>query len=497
MSIDGSKQIKIGAILSYLSIGINIIAGLLYTPWMIEQVGSGNYGLYTLANSLITLFMVDFGLSAATSRYISKYRAENNQQKIDDFLGAIYKLYLIIDIIIFTALLIFYLFLDSIYVKLSPEELEKFKVVYIIAASFAVVNFPFVTLNGILNAYEKFIQLKIADIIYRLLLVLITVVMLLCGYGLYALVSINAVVGLIVVIYKLVVISKNTPIKINWSYRERSLYRDVFGFSIWVTVASLAQRLIFNITPSVLGIVADSQAIAVFGIVVVIEGYTFTVTSAINGMFMPKISRIQENGSDIMPLMLNVGRFQYALNGLIVAGFFVIGHGFINLWMDPSYSDAYYGILLVIIPGLFFNSLEIANTAMVVQKKVKIQAYIAIVTGVTNIVLSLVLSSLFGVLGACISICIAYMVRSIAYIIVYRRVMHYDMRTFIHKCYVQMSVPILLSIAAGIIMNRLVEDSDWLSLGIKGFAVTLVYFVTLWFGALSKEDRRTLLQLKK
>lgn len=491
------KQLKIGAMLSYLSILINIAAGLIYTPWMVAQVGKGDYGLYTLANSLITLFMVDFGLSAATSRYVSKYRAENNQKKIDDFLGAIYKLYLIIDAIILVVILVVYCLVDKIYIKLTPDELAKFKVVYIVAASFAVVNFPFVTLNGILNAYEKFIQLKVADIIYRILLVAITVAMLYFGYGLYALVATHALVGLIVVIYKLYVIRKHIPIKINWRFREKALYQDIFEFSFWSAMTSLAQRLIFNITPSVLGAVADSQAIAVFGIVVVIEGYTYTVTSAINGMFMPKISRIHEQGADIMPLMLNVGRFQYALNGLIIAGFFAIGKNFIHLWMDSSYSEAYYGVLLVIIPGLFFNSLQIANTAMIVEKKIKYQAIITAATGITNIVLSLILSSLFGVVGACISICIAYMLRLIAYLIVYQRVMHYDMLTFIRKCYVKMSAPIVLSVVAGILMNYFVQGNSWLFVGIIGSVVTIVYFVTLWFVALDKAERNGLMQLKK
>ena len=113
MEINSSKQIRIGAILSYISIAINIIAGLLYTPWMIAQVGKGDYGLYTLANSLITLFLVDFGLSSATSRYISKYRAEGRQDKIDNFLAAVYRLYLLIDAILFVVLLVIYFTFDS------------------------------------------------------------------------------------------------------------------------------------------------------------------------------------------------------------------------------------------------------------------------------------------------------------------------------------------------------------------------------------------------
>lgn len=75
---------------------------------MVDTIGKSDYGLYTLANSLITLFLVDFGLSSAVSRYVAKYRAEGRQDKVNNFLGAVYKLYLIIDAVIFVALLIIY-----------------------------------------------------------------------------------------------------------------------------------------------------------------------------------------------------------------------------------------------------------------------------------------------------------------------------------------------------------------------------------------------------
>lgn len=354
--MNSNKQIKFGALLSYGSIALNILAGLLYTPWMIDHIGKSQYGLYTLANSLITLFLVDFGLSSATARYVSKYHAEGKEEQVSNFLGVIYKLYLLIDGIIFATLIVIFLLLDKIYVNLTPQELSQFKVVYLIAASFSVLNFPFVTLNGILTAYEKFIQLKLADVIYRVLIIVLMVAALLAGYGLYALVTVNAVVGLLIVLYKLIVIKKTTTVKVNFHYSDKALYKDIFGFSVWSTVAALAQRLIFNITPSILGVVSSAAAIAVFGIVQTIEGYAYTFTSAINGMFMPKISRIYTEGDSekkMMSLMMKVGRFQFALNGLIVAGFAVAGKDFIMLWMGEDYLDAYMGIVLVIIPGLF------------------------------------------------------------------------------------------------------------------------------------------------
>lgn len=497
--ISTNKQIKVGAILSYLSIGINIIAGLIYTPWMVDTIGKSDYGLYTLSNSLITLFLVDFGLSSAVSRYVAKYRAEGRQDKVDNFIGAVYKLYLIIDVVIFVALVIVYFCIDIIYVKLTPAELEKFKVVYLISASFAVINFPFVTFNGILNSYEKFIPLKLADVIYRILLVALTVITLLLGGGLYGLVAVHAVVGLIVIAYKWIVIKKQINLKINWKYSDFSLYKDIFGFSIWVTISSLAQRLVFNITPSILGAVASSAAIAVFGIVTTIEGYTYTITTAINGMFMPKISRIYERGEEkdeLMPLMLSVGKFQYAINGLIVAGFAVVGKEFINLWMGPTYLDAYYGILLVITPGLFFNSMQIANTAMVVRKKVNLQAWVNLGMGMVNALLSVILSSYLGVIGACISISIAYMLRAVVLLFIYRRVLKIDLASFVINCYLRMGIPIIIAIALGCLMNSLLQNGGWLVLAVKGLFIVVIYATATFLFGLSSEERNKLLRRK-
>lgn len=498
--ISANKQIKIGAVISYLSIAVNILAGFIYTPWMIERIGKGDYGLYTLANSLITLLLVDFGLGSAISRYIAKYRAEGRQDKIDNFLGIVYKLYLIIDAVILAALTILFFFIDRIYVNLTPDELEKFKVVYLISASFAVVNFPFVTLNGILNSYEEFIHLKLADVIYRILLIAMTVAALLMGHGLYALVTVHAIAGLIVIAYKLIVLKRRVDLKVNWKYSDHSLCKDIFAFSVWITISTLAQRLVFNITPTILGVVANSGVIAVFGIVTTIEGYAYTFTTAINGMFMPKISRIYAQGNEneeFMPLLMNVGKFQYALNGLIVAGFAVVGKAFINLWMDSTYADAYYGILLVLIPGLFFNSLQIANTAMIVRKKVNLQAWINLGMGIINVVLSLLLSREFGVIGACISIFVAYMIRVMALLIVYKKVLKLDMPALIKNCYVRMSIPVLITVGLGFLMNYFIADNGWIILCGKGIAVVAIYaLVILGFG-LTRDERKIIFRIIK
>ncbi len=491
-----NKQIKIGAILSYFAIFLNIFAGLFYIPWIKDHVGIEQYGLYTLSNSIITLFLVDFGLSSAVTRYLSKYRAEGDEKKASQFLGAVYKLYFYLDILFFVVLTVVYFCIDQIYIKLSPQELELFKGVYIISAAFALINFPYVTHNGILTSYEKFIQLKAADIIYRILIVVTTVVTLSNGGGLYALVICNAASGLAVILFKFFVIRRTVSVRADFGRTDKVVYKEIFGFSAWVTVSTIAHRLVFNIVPSVLGMVANTAAIAVFGVVSTIEGYCYLVTSAINGMFMPRISRIYANGNDqreFMPLMLKVGRFQFAVNSLIVAGFALLGKDFVTLWMGEEFGHAYIGTLLILIPGMFFNALQIANTAMVVQKRVKLQALVNLIMGVTSAVLAVILSHKLGALGACIAIFSAYVLRLVIIMNVYHRVMKIDIPLFIKKCYLKTTPTLIITFAVGILLRYCIPLSGWLGLVVKGVCIVFAFVTAFFLTGLESEERKSLI----
>lgn len=489
---DRRKQITLGAILSYFSISFNIIAGLLYTPWMVRQIGQNQYGLYTLATSLISIFLVDFGLSSATARYTSKYHAEGDDEKVNIFLGTVYKLYLIIDVVIFLALIIVYVFSGDIYKSLTPKELSQFKGVYLIAATYSLLSFPFITLNGILTANERFIEQKLGDLIQRALTIVFVVIALINGMGLYALVAANAIAGIIVILYKLAMIKRHTKVKVNFHESVPGMLKEIFGYSVWMTIASLAQRLVFNITPSILGMVASSAAIAVFGIVNTIEGYAYNITNAINGMFMPKISRIYA-GTDyetsVQPLLLRVGRFQYAMNGLIVAGFAVVGRQFINLWMGAEYIDAYYGLLFVLVPGLFYNSLQIGHTSLMVKNKVNITAYVNLGMGILNIILCYFLARWMGVIGASLAIFISYMVRAVALNIIYDKVLELNIREFVRKCYVKMSPTVLLTIGFGFLVQKIVGSGGWMKLSITGIVVASIYFGLLLTIGLEKTEK--------
>ena len=476
------NQIKIGAVISYLAIGVSLLSGLLYTPWMVKQIGLNDYGLYTLATSLISIFLIDFGISEAVSRFISKYNAEGDQKKVNDFLGLIYKLYILIDILILVLLIIVYFLFPVIYMELTPGEIEKFKIIYLITSTFSIVSLPFITLNGILTSYEKFKTLKLCDLINKLMVLTLMVIALLLGYKLYALVLVNVFAGLFIIGVKLLYINKRLPIKVNFKYWDKRLLKEVFGFSIWATVSTIANRFVFNITPSILGAVSGSSQIAIFGIASTLEGYAYIISGAVNGMFLPKVSKIlakRNDGVHVLPLMIKVGRIQYSIIGLIFVGFTIVGKEFIYLWMGKDFELAYYCALLMMLPGVFRVPQQIASITIIAMNKVKIQALVYVIVATLNIIFSSILSHYFGVLGAAISICLVYIIRLIIMNIIYYKVLHINIFSFIKDCYVKMAPPMLITLAIGIIINQFTIYSLPTFL-IKGTFIVVLYIILLW-----------------
>lgn len=499
---ENNKQIKWGAVISYFTIAFNMVAGLIYTPWMISSIGKNNYGLYTLATSLITMFVMDFGMSAAVTRFVAKYNAEGNQEKVNNFLGMVYKIYLLIDLLILAVIVGVYFFIDRIYSNLSLEELEVFKILYVIVGAFSVISFPFTNLNGVLSAYEKFVQLKMCDLFHKIFIIIAMVAALFAGYGVFALVSVNALSGILTILIKLIIVHRSTPVHVNFHFFDKAVLQDIVGFSVWTTVGSVMQRLIFNITPSIIAGVSSTGAIGVatFGLATTIEGYVYTFSTAINGLFMARISRIiakGERNEKLMPLMIRVGRIQTLVIGVLTFGFLALGQTFVvDIWRQRDFAESYYCAMLLIIPGFLFMPMQIANTTLIVEGKVKLQAFVYTIMGAVNVICSLVLSKYWGAIGAAFSIFIAYMVRTILFAIIYHRVLHLNMLEFIREAYLKLVPCFIMPTVLAYLMDHFwTISSVYIRFFFSGAVFVAAFAVIVYFFGLNPFEKELILRV--
>ena len=76
-----SKSMKIAAALSYINTVLTIVVAIVITPLLIKSLGVHEYGLYSLIGGILILVAAfDFGLSGSLTRFVVKYRIEENTE---------------------------------------------------------------------------------------------------------------------------------------------------------------------------------------------------------------------------------------------------------------------------------------------------------------------------------------------------------------------------------------------------------------------------------
>lgn len=495
MSIKSS--IAKGAIISYISIFLNLIISFAYTPWMIHKIGVSDYGLYSLAASFIGYFVLDFGMSSSIARFIAKYRAEGRTDKVENLLGLTAKIYLAIDVVIFFVLLVLYFFVSEIFVGLTPEELEKFKILYIISGTFAILSFAFKPMGGAMMAYEYFVENKLLDMVTRVGTVLIVMACLLMNGNVISLVFVTGAVGFAVNVSKYMIFVKKSHLKINYRFFEKTELLVLFSFSVWIFLMGVAQRFRLTLVQSILGIFSNSTQISIFALAMTMEGMVYTLSSALNGLFLPKVTLLnyEKDRKSISDLMVRVGRIQLFIITLIFSGFCIFGREFIVLWVGPEFKNVYVILICLIVSNMVSLTQQIADDLVYAENQVKYTAIITISASAVGLVISVLLAPKLGAIGCGIGTGFALISTVIAKNIFYDKKMQIDVKLFFRKCHVKILPSLVLVGLAFAFLKQFWTMNTWLTLSIGIIAYTLVYCVVVYFLLLNKEEKALCAQL--
>jgi O-antigen/teichoic acid export membrane protein len=493
--VKSKKQLKYGTILSYLVLIVEVAVNLVFIPWLSRSIGQSNYGLYTMATSTIGVFLVDFGLSGSVTKFLADYKNKGDKDGEEKFLGTVYKMYFVIDLVVFAIAFGLYFFL-GVLKGLTSTELETFKVIYIIVGAYSIVSLPLVTLNGIFTANEDFVVLKLCSLVQKILTVLFMVLAVVFGSDLYVVVLANVSVSLLVSLFKYFYIKLRYHLKANFKVHDKQLFKTILSFSIWVAIISLAQQLTINTMPTVLGIVADSTAIAVFGFALTIETYAYSISSVVSDMLLPKISRMVASGSDeskFSRLYVVVGKFQLFIIGLIVVGFALVGKEFTTMLMGAEYEESYYCALCLLAPLLISVPKVTMESKSYVLNTIKYSAIIIMGSSVVGFGLSFLLGRYLGALGVCatIGVCetIAYLLRDF---LVYQKRQKDNIWVFFKNCYLKYLLPTAIAVTIGLALKYFFAITSWSRFIVITAFIALVYVIFEAFFFLTYEERVSL-----
>ena len=495
------NQRKSGVIISYLILAFNTLVGLVYTPFMISKLGDGQYGIYSLANSLILFVtLLDLGFGQTLVRYISGARATGDLEEEHRLNGFFLRLYLVIAVVA----LIIGMGIVILYPKLavktfSGEEIRQFRIVFAILLVNVSISFPMSVFSATLNAYEEFFVLKLINFVMDILKYLVMVLLLAYGYKLVAIAVVVLISSLIMQCIYVIYAVKKIGIQFNFSKIETNLTNEILHFSFFIFLNLIIDFLYSNTDKLILGAVAGTVSVSIYTVGIYFSQYFTDLSCAMSGVFLPRIMVLNQAGKrkQISNLFNQVGRLQMTLLFLVLGGYVCMGREFINLWVGSTYRDSYLIGIIIMLPSIVPLTQNIGITIIRAMNIHKYRSYMYIVIAIVNVVISVPLAMKYGGIGSAIGTCIATFLGQIFFMNwFYARKVQINIREYWNN-FVRFLVMTALIVIVVLGVKMFIPANSWGSFIVLVVLFTMIYFVIYWLAVANQYEKELILSILK
>lgn len=489
------NQLKAGAILSYLSLGISNIISILYTPIMLRLLGQSEYGLYNLSNSIIGyLGVLDFGLGNAIVRYTAKYRALADEDGESNLHGLFIIIYMILALIVIFVGTILTMNIDTIFSKgLSETEVNRMIILMELMIFNLAISLPGGIFAAIMTAYEKFIFPKIMTIIRSIINPLIMLPLLLIGYKSVAMTIITTIINIVWIIVNMYYCLHILKIRIKFKNVDFSILKEVSGYSFFVFLNMIVDKVYWSTDQFILGAIRGTTVVAVYAVGSTFNQYYMNFSTAISGVFLPKVTQMvtkQASDKELSDLFIKIGRIQFIIMSFILGGFLLLGDEFISIWAGSEYSEAYFIALVVMVPLTIPLIQNMGLTILQAKNMQKFRSNVYIVIAVLNVFLSIPLAKILGGLGCAVATSFAMILGNIIIInIYYYKKINIDIPNF-WKNIGKMSFPVVLSLILGFLIKSIIKFNGFFFIIIIGLIFSLIFLVLMWWLGMNDYEKK-------
>lgn len=477
------SQLKKGAILSYGSILLTIMVGLVLTPFMVRTLGDSEFGLYTLIGSIVGYIgLLDFGLNNTIIRFVARYRAQKDLKGEQNFLATTMLIYCFISVLVVIGGMFIYYNLADFFDKLTPSQIAKAEVMFLILVFNLAIGLPGNAFAAICSGYEHFVFPRMLNIVKYIVRSLMIVALLMLGGDAVGMVIVDTAVNIVVILINCYYVLRKLKVKFKFGVYNLALVKEIFSYSIWVFVFAIFSLLQWRAGQGVLGKISGAEAVTVFALGALLGSYYGTFSSVISGVFLPRAAKmtvLEASAGELSDMMIRIGRFTAFILMLIFGGFLLFGRQFVDLWIGNSYDDVWLIALIIMISYTTPLIQSFANAILEARRMFafKAMAYIGLVF--IGIGVGAYLVRFYGPVGIIIGTSGGWMLGQIIMNFYYYKKLKLQIPRFFLEVFKGL-VPTFITVLAIGVAITYIPGAGWFNLGLKIALFAGVYILFMF-----------------
>lgn len=486
------SELKIGSILSVLSIILNSLISIFYTPMYMRYLGTTDYGINSLVQSIMGYIgMLNLGLGSAMVRYTVRYRTEGKIEEEKSLNGMFLVIFSIIMLIsIFIGAYIYYALPNMFAEKFTVEELIKTRKVFVITMAGTAVSFPVSVFSTNISSRERFLYQRVLGLLKMIITPVAGAILMVNGFGIVAVVLVTIILGLITNIFDIIYAFK-IGMRLKFKNFDFEILKDISKYSFYIFLNIIIDRVYWGTDRIIIGKFIGPLAVGIYSIASVFNNIYMSLSTAISGVLFPRINKlvVEEKYDHLSDMFIRIGRIQYILLGLISSGFIIFGNEFIYLWLGKGYIEVYKIALWIMIPLTIPLIQNTGIAIMQARNQHQFRSVVYFFIAILNIVISILLVKNYGAIGCAIATGISFILGNIIIInIYYWKRVDIDIPLFWVNIF-KMSIPVIITMIVGYALNYFVTEYRIETFILKGSIYVVIYIILMWLIGMNKEEK--------
>ncbi len=495
------KNLKYGALLSYISIFINMMYGFFITPFILRTLGYGEYGVYkTIAAMTSSIGILEFGIGRTIQKYTAQFLAEDRKQDCYNFsaMGVLQAFFLSLIVVIVGG--IAFCSIDNIYaMSFNDKEILKAKQLFVLLVSSLVIQILENVIHGVLTGYNKFIfasLVKITSLLFRILLIF---VLLPIFNNSVVLVYISIIIQIMTLLIYFLYIKLKLNHKIKLYKWDASLFKESFLYTVLLFAQSIIMQLNGNIDNVIIGAYIGTSAVTIYSFAIQLFVMYEEFATSVSSVALPFVTHKIYSGAtteELEQLVVKFGRVQWMMLGGALFGFVCFGKEFFEVWLGNNFNDCWYLCLILMIPVTFPLVVNICLTILKARNLLKFRTISMAYAAAFNAIFTIIGTRYFGYWGAAIGTALSTIIGSIISMNIYY---WKKLGMNIIKLYIEISkritICLIITSILTVQLNRFIYGS-WTSFIVKTVVFVFIYGILLLVFGMNEKEKCSLLKNK-
>jgi len=391
--------------MNYIAMAVQMAVGLLMLPFNVARLGQSDYGLWVLASSITMYFSIlDLGYGVAQVKFAAEYRARRDHHGLNQIASTLFVLFSAIGCVVLGVAAIIAFNLEGLF-SVTPEQATTGRYVLLIISCYVAVGFPFSVFGGVVNGFQRHYLNGGVSITTTIAVALVNIAVLVAGCGLVQLVAATTTVRLLSFIwYRRNAYRAFPGLQIRPSLFRLSRLRQVTGFSIFLLLIDLANKMNYSTDTVVIGAFLGTIAVSVWAVAQRLVETTQTLTTQVNAALFPVVVDTATLGDaeKLRRVLIQGTRISLAMVVPIATGLVMLAGPLVAAWVGAKFEASIPVIYVLAAVVTVRVGCSMATTLLKGAHKHRLLAWSNIGAAVFNIALSIALVHRFGLIGVAV-----------------------------------------------------------------------------------------------